>query len=184
MSLDILKKFRGENNVHKLPSDPPHPAFQGGDEITEIPSSELERPITERIKCQERQSDRRERDPGDRRETAGQTETQEIRQTDRETHITSSCEKEGEPPPTLDLDKEVEMQGGDEGEVELQHNTRLEDIDEPTQSTLNIDMQEGVTGVKRGPSEGVENEIDMQEGVTGVKRGQAECVENKCNDKL
>ena len=76
------------------------------------------------------------------------------------------------------------MQGGDEGEVELQHNTRLEDIDEPTPSTLNIDMQEGVTGVKRGPSEGVENEIDMQEGVTGVKRGQAECIENKCNDKL
>ena len=145
VSLDILKEFRGENNVHRLPSDPPHPAFQGGDEITEIPSSELERPITERIKCQERQSDRRERDPGDRRETAGQTETQEIRQTDRETHITSSCEKEGEPPPpTLDLDKEVEMQGGDEGEVELQHNTRLEDIDEPTLSTLNIDMQEGL----------------------------------------
>ena len=99
VSLDILKEFRGENNVHRLPSDPPHPAFQGGDEITEIPSSELERPITERIKCQERQSDRREWDPGDRRETAGQTETQEIRQTDRETHITSSCEKEGEPPP-------------------------------------------------------------------------------------
>ena len=60
VSLDILKEFRGENNVHRLPSNPPHPAFQGGDDITEIPSSELERPITERIKCQERQSDRRE----------------------------------------------------------------------------------------------------------------------------
>ena len=45
---------------------PPHPAFVGGDEITEIPSSGLERPITEEIKKPERQ----ERDPGDRRETA------------------------------------------------------------------------------------------------------------------
>ena len=44
VSLDILKEFRGENNLHGLPSDPPHPSFQGGDKITEIPSSELERP--------------------------------------------------------------------------------------------------------------------------------------------
>ena len=95
VSPDILKEFRGENNVHGLPTNPPHPAFQGGDEITEIPSSEQERPITERIKCQERQSDKRERDPGDRRKTAGQTETQEIRQIDHKTQITSSCEKEG-----------------------------------------------------------------------------------------
>ena len=80
--------------MHRLPSDPPHPAFQGGDEITEIPSSELVKPITEKIKNQERQSDKRGRDPGNRRETAGQTEPQEVRQTDRETQITSNCEKE------------------------------------------------------------------------------------------
>jgi len=95
VSLDILKEFRGENNVHGLPSDPPHPSFQGGDKITEIPSSELERPITERIKSQERQLDRRERGLRDRKETAGQTEPQEIKQTDRETQITSSCEETG-----------------------------------------------------------------------------------------
>ena len=47
------------------------------------------------------------------------------------------------------------MQGGDEGGAELQH--RLEDIDEPTLPTLTH-----------------ENEIEMQEGVTGVKRGQQE----------
>ena len=40
VSLDILKELRGENNVHGLPSDPSHPALQGGDEVTEIPSSE------------------------------------------------------------------------------------------------------------------------------------------------
>ena len=68
VSLDIFKEFRGENNVHGLPSDPTHPAFQGGDEITEIPSSELEKPITEGINNPERQSDKRERDPGDRRD--------------------------------------------------------------------------------------------------------------------
>ena len=59
------------------------------------------------------------------------------------------------------------MQGGDEGGEELQHSTRLEDIDEPTPPTLTH-----------------ENEIDIQEGVTGVKRGQSECVENPCNGKL
>ena len=84
------------------PVTPPHPAFLGGDKITEIPSSELERPITEEIKKSERQADKRERDPGDRRETAGQTEQQGIRQTDRETQITSSCEmnRGGTPPST------------------------------------------------------------------------------------
>ena len=68
--------------MHGLSSNPPHPAFQGGDEIIEIPSSELERPITEKIKSQDRQQDQRERDQGNRRETAGQTEPQEISQTD------------------------------------------------------------------------------------------------------
>ena len=95
VSLDILKEFRGENNVKGLPSDPPHHSFQGGDEIAEIPSLELERLITEVIKGQERQLVRRERDPGDRRDTAGQIEPQGIRQTDRETQITSSCEEGG-----------------------------------------------------------------------------------------
>ena len=162
--------------MHRLPSDPPHPAFQGRDEITEILSSELEKPITEGIKNQERQPDKRGRDPGDRRDTACQTEPQEIRQTDSEAQITSNCENEGGAHPALDLDGEVEMQGGDGGEAEPQHNNRLEGIDEPTLPTLarenEMDMQEGGTGAGRGQSEGVENEIDMQEGVTGVKRGE------------
>ena len=86
--------------MHRLPSYPPHPAFQGGDEITEIPSSELEKPITEGIKNKERQSDKIFFFffPGDRRETAGYTEPQEIRQTDHETQITSDCKKEGGKP--------------------------------------------------------------------------------------
>ena len=58
VSLDNLEEFWGENIVHGLPSDPPHPLFQGGDEITEIPSLELERLITEGVKSQERQLDR------------------------------------------------------------------------------------------------------------------------------
>jgi len=52
VNLDILKEFRRENNVHSFPSDPP-PSFQGGDEITEIPSSELERLIPEESKRKE-----------------------------------------------------------------------------------------------------------------------------------
>ena len=63
----------------------------------------------------------RERDPRDRIETAGQTEQQWMRQTDRETQITSNCEEgEGGAPPPLDLDEEVEMQGGESGEAEAQ----------------------------------------------------------------
>ena len=95
VSLDFFKDVQGENNVQGLPSDPPHPSFQEGDEITEITSLELERPITEEIKGQERQLIRRERDPGDRRDTAGRTEPQEIIQADPGTQITSSCEEGG-----------------------------------------------------------------------------------------
>ena len=69
--------------------------------------------------------------------------------------------------PTLDLNGDVEMQGGDKEGAELQHSNRVEYIDEPTLPTLTH-----------------ENEIDMQEGNTGVKRGQPECVENPCNGKL
>ena len=148
--------------MHGLPSDPPHPAFQGGDEITEILSSELERPITEGINSQGRQKDQSERGTG---ETAGQTEPQEISQTDRETQ--TSVKRRGGAHPTLDLDRKVEMQDGDKGGAELQHSNSLEDIDEPTLPTLRH-----------------ENEIDMQEGGTGVKRGQPECQENPCNVKL
>ena len=186
VSLDILKEFSGENNMHGLPSDPPHPAFLGGDEITEIPSSELEKPITAGVKDQERQSDESERDPGDRRETAGQTEQQVIRQTDHKTQITFNCEKEGGEPPPLDLDGEVEMQGGDSGEAEAQHNNRLEGIDEPPWPTLTreneIKIQERAG---RGRAEDVENEVNMQEeGVTGEKRGPPECGESSGNGKL
>ena len=159
--------------MHRLPSDPPHPAFQGRDEITEILSSELEKPITEGIKNQERQPDKRGRDPGDRRDTASQTEPQEIRQTDSEAQITSNCENEGGAHPALDLDGEVEMQGGDGGETEPQHNNRLEGIDEPTLPTLacenEIDMQEGVTGVKRGEIR--VRRKPMQRQREGIKRG-------------
>ena len=49
----------------------PPPSFQGGDEITEIPSLDEEKPITEGIMRQERQLDGRDRGPGDRRNTAG-----------------------------------------------------------------------------------------------------------------
>ena len=102
VSLDILKEFRGVNNVHGLPSDPSHPELQGGDEVKEIPSLELERLTAEEIRNQESQLDKRRRDPGDRSETAGQIEHQVISQTDRETQITSSCEMErgGGNPPT------------------------------------------------------------------------------------
>ena len=168
VSSDILKEFRGENNVHGLPSDPPHPSFQGGDEMTEIPNLELKGSITEEIKIQERQLDRRERDPGEKRDTAGQTEPQEVGQTNRKTQITSSCEEAREEPPTsLDLDGEVEMQGGEERGVEHQSDTRLENQEELTL-----------------PNQTQENEIDMQERGTGVKRGQSEHVENPVIGKL
>ena len=116
VSLDILKEFRGENNVHGLTSGPPRPSFQGGDEITEIPILDVEKPVTEDIARQDRQLGKSDHDPGARRDTAGQTDTVEIRQTDRETQITSSCEEGGKGShPTLDLDGEVDMQGEGSG---------------------------------------------------------------------
>ena len=151
---------------------PPHPAFVGGDEITEIPSSRLEKPITEEIEKPERP----ERDPGDRRVTAGQTEQQVIRQADRETQITSSCEIDrGGTPPPLDLDGEVEMQGGDNGEAGDQPYNGFEDIEEPSQPTL---ARENVI---KAP----ENEVDMREEKScGEKRGMSECGEGPGNGKL
>ena len=95
---------------------------QGGDEITEIPSLGVEKPITEDVGRQDRQLGRSDCDPGARRDTAGQTETQEIRQTDHETQITSSCEEAGRGShPTLDLDGEVEMQGEGKRGAGYQH---------------------------------------------------------------
>ena len=59
------------------------------------------------------------------------------------------------------------MQGGDKRGAEHQPDTRLED---PEELTL--------------PTPTHENEIDMQEGGTGVKRGPAGCFENPSNGKL
>ena len=58
--------------------------------------------------------------------------------------------KGGEPPP-LDLDEEVEMRGGDNGEAEAQHNNGLEGIDEPPLPTL---ARENVIEIQ-------ENKVDM-----------------------
>ena len=38
VNIDMLKEFRGENNNHGYPSDPPHPANKGEEELLEIPS--------------------------------------------------------------------------------------------------------------------------------------------------
>ena len=66
--------------------------------------------------------------------------------------------EEGEPPPTLDLDGEVEMQGRDSGEAEAQHNNGSEGIEEPPWPTP----------AREHVIETQENEIDMrEEGVTG-----------------
>ena len=96
VSLDILKEFRGENNVHGWPSDPPHPSFTGGDEITEIPNSGQERPMAEGIKNSENRLNQGERDRREGGRIADQPEQQWKGQTDRETQITPSCEEGGE----------------------------------------------------------------------------------------
>jgi len=150
---------------------------QGGGEITEIPSLGVEKPITEDVGRQDRQLGRSDCDPGARRDTAGQTETQEIRQTDRETQITASCEEAGRGShPTLDLDGEVEMQGEGKRGAGYQPLPSLENTGEPTQPTL--PPSSGVV-----PAYNPENEIDMQEGTGVVKRGQAEPEENSHNEK-
>ena len=129
----------------------PPPSFQGGDEITEIPALNVSKPITEDIARQDRQL-------GARRDTAGQTDPQEIRQTDCETQITSSCEEGGKGShPTLDLDGEVDMQGEGKRGAEYQPFPSLENTGEPTQPTL-------LQSAGAVPAYSPENEIDMQEG--------------------
>ena len=73
----------------------------------------------------------------------------------------------GNPPPSLDLDGEIEMKGGEERGAENQSDIRLENTEEPT---LLTDDQENV--------------IDMQERGAGVKRGQSECVDSRVSGKL
>ena len=53
----------------------------------------------------------------------------------------------------LNLAGEVEMQGGDNGEAEAQHNNGLEGIDEPPLPTLS----------RENVIKSQENEVDMQE---------------------
>ena len=114
------------------------------------------------------------KEPGD---TAGQTEPQEIRQTDLETQITSSCEEVGRGShPILDLDGEVDLQGEGKRGAESQPLPSLENTREPTQPT--IPQFSGVV-----PAYNPEYEIDMQEGTGGVKRGQTEPEENSHNEK-
>ena len=144
--------------MHRLPSDPPpHPSFQGGGEITEIPALDVEKPITEDIARQDRQLGKSDHDPGARKDTAGQTDPLDIRQTDRETQITSSCEEGGKGShPSLDLDGEVDMQGEGKRGAEYQPFPSLENTEEPTQPTL-LQLSGAV------PAYSPENEIDQQE---------------------
>ena len=95
LSLDILKEYYRENNIHGFPSDPPHPLFQVEDEITEFPNQNIEKPITEGIRRQDRQLDRGVQGLGDRRDSVGQTDHQEISQADREVQINLSEMKRG-----------------------------------------------------------------------------------------
>ena len=141
VSLDIFKEFRGENNVHGLPSAPP-PSFQGGDEITEIPALDVEKPITEDIARQDRELGKSDHDTGARRDTAGQTDPQEIRQTDRETQITSSCEEGGKGyHPNLDLDGEVDMQGEGNRGQSISASPALKIPENQTYSNLQVQCQ-------------------------------------------
>ena len=127
------------------------------DEITEILALEIEKPTTEDIARQDRQLGKSDHDPGTRRDTAGQTDPLDIRQTDRETQITSSCEEGGKGShPTLDLDGEVDMQGEGKRGAEYQPFPSLENTEEPTQPTL-LQFSGAV------PAYIPENEIDQQE---------------------
>ena len=79
----LLRNLGGRTMYTDYPvPPPPHPSFQGGDKITEIPNLEVERPITEETRRQDRQLGRSDLDTGARRDTAGQTEPQGIIQTD------------------------------------------------------------------------------------------------------
>ena len=48
--------------MHGSPSDPPHPTFQGEEEIKEIPNIDIEKPTTEREKSRDGQPGRGDHD--------------------------------------------------------------------------------------------------------------------------
>ena len=79
------------------------------------------------------------------------------------------------PPPTLDLDREVEMLGGDNEGGEVLPYNESECVKEPTRSSSN----------REHVIETQDNEIDMKvEGGTGEKRGKPEYEERSSNGKL
>ena len=83
--------------------------------------------------------------------------------------------EKGGTPPTLDLDGEVEMTGGDNEEAENQFNNRSEGTEEPPPPAL---ARENVIKV-------TENVVDMcEEKINGEKRGTSECGERPGNGKL
>jgi len=102
VSIDILKEFQGENNVHCFPSDPPpHPSFKGGDEITEIPNLEL--------RDQEQKKSRYKRDSWtEENETQEKRGIMQVRQNHRRSDRLTTRHRShlivkrpgGEPPPT------------------------------------------------------------------------------------
>ena len=91
------------------------PLVQGEEEITEIPDLDIKKLITEGIGSKNGQLARDNQDQKDRRDIDGQTDCEVIGQTNLKIQIDlSSTETVGAVNPTLDLDGDVDMQGGEE----------------------------------------------------------------------
>ena len=49
VSIDILKEFRGENNLHGFPSNPPQPSNQREEKLVEIPNISNKPQLSEHV---------------------------------------------------------------------------------------------------------------------------------------
>ena len=150
------------------PVTPPHPSFQGEEEIKEIPDLDIKKLITEGIGSKNGQLARDNQDQKDRRDIDGQTDCEVIGQTDLKIQIDlSSTETVGAVNPTLDLDGDVDMQGGEEGRVVHTPHPMQEDLEEQIQPVppQTWGGENPPIGVAQPHS--LEKEIIMQEGARG-----------------
>jgi len=79
--------------VYPVTPPPPTPRFKEGMRLQKFQICDVDKSITEGIRRQNGQLDRGDQGPGDRRDSAGQTDQPEISQAEHETQINLSSEE-------------------------------------------------------------------------------------------
>ena len=165
VSLDILKEYRGENNVHGFPSDPPppHPSFQGEEEVKEIPT------LTQREQRQERQGAEHSQFTVD---NSLNRDCDKEGRADRETQICVNNPAEmGQADQELDMDEDTEMQGGEGGAAPHLPTPSQKNIEEPPQTAQRHTWRGENKAACVTPPPSTDNKVIMEEAKGGGEEG-------------